>query len=443
MDLRGCVNCKRHRTGTGEDASVLVVTLVITAILGITLASYISYARTQHLLVVESQAWNAAMAYAEAGIEEGLGQANATFGTNYSSSAQTNWGWNSGGYYGPKTFTFTNGSYSAIIVPSAPGPTIYSTGYTIVPLVGRIISRTIRVTTTADEAFGYAITVRSNLTAKGTTMTVDSYDSADPLHSTNGFYYPPTRKAGADINSTEGFVNIQNAEIHGKLRTGPEGAYSIINGSVGDLSFNTPGQIQQGWYESDFNADFKDVMPPYDSGLDVTTISAGNTKTNFLGSGDFYHSGDFEMSQNEYLYVAGPARYYVTGNFTMKSQNGCAIIIAPGASLKLYVGTLGGPDVAADLTQVNTAGNASTFMFFGLPSTKTINWVGNNTYMGTVYAPQAVLSLGGGGASYYDYQGAIVCLSVSMNGHFNVHYDENLKRIGLPSMFIVTSWREI
>jgi len=33
--------------------------------------------------------------------------------------------------------------------------------------------------------------------------------------------------------------------------------------------------------------------------------------------------------------------------------------------------------------------------------------------------------------------------SVVMNGHFNFHYDENLKRIGPAVGFVVSSWKEL
>ena len=66
-----------------EKASVLVITLLLALILGVTLAGDLSWARSQRVLVAESQAWNWALALAEAGIEEGMAQVNVPFGTNY------------------------------------------------------------------------------------------------------------------------------------------------------------------------------------------------------------------------------------------------------------------------------------------------------------------------------------------------------------------------
>src|SRR5436190_17083965 len=187
-----------------ERGSVLVITLGLAVILGTTLGGYLCWVRTQHVLVAESQGWNSALAIAEAGIEEGLAQANVNFGTNYLPSIQTNWPHSQlgSGPYGPRANGVANGLYSVILLPSNPGPTIISTGTVQVPYSGQKLARTVMVTTTNIAAFGYGMMVRYNLTTKGNNMLVDSYDSSDPFHSTNGLYDASTRKAGGSVAST-------------------------------------------------------------------------------------------------------------------------------------------------------------------------------------------------------------------------------------------------
>src|SRR5262245_52487287 len=121
------------------------------------------------------------------------------------------------------------------------------------------------------------------------------------------------------------------------LRVGPTAAWGIGNGSVGDLTWNVPGQIQPGWFEKDFNATFKDVEPPFTSGLSMATAAAAallTTNTYVLNSFDYYIDADLSINNNETLYVAGNARLYVTGDFRMKNNFDSIITIAPGASLK-------------------------------------------------------------------------------------------------------------
>jgi hypothetical protein len=243
-----------------------------------------------------------------------------------------------------------------------------------------------------------------------------------------------------------GLVAIQNANIKGKVITGPTAPYPTwgANGGAGDLNWNSSG-IEPGWYRNDFNAAFPDVSVPYTTGFAPTQVG-NNPATNFLGAGNYIINGDFTMNAGDVLQVNGKANLYITGNFTMKSSGSSAstINIAKLGSLKIFVG---GP--SAVLQQVNTAAqagsyvNASKFFYFGLPTNTSITWSGNSSYVGAVYAPEATFNLGGGGSNTQDYQGACVVNAVAMNGHFNFHYDENLKRAGPFSGYRVASWKEL
>lgn len=150
--------------GEGKEGSVLLLMLVLAGVLVVTLGGYFWWVRSQNLLVARSQCWNAALGVAEAGIEEGLAQANVDFGTNYIPSIEANWGPLSGGVYGPVTRSLSNGLYSVVLVPTNPGPTIISTGMVSGPVLSRPLVRTVEVTTRPTFAFSKVITTRQNLT---------------------------------------------------------------------------------------------------------------------------------------------------------------------------------------------------------------------------------------------------------------------------------------
>jgi hypothetical protein len=428
-----------------KTGSVLFITLILAGLLGTALGSYLYWVRSQNLLTTESHAWNGALVVAEAGVEEALAQLNTKFGTNGNFAAN---GWGvSGGIYGPpdggtprvlRVGSVTNGSYSAIITRDATTgyPIVYSTGYTTVPLVGRLITRVVKVETDTTPAFAGAMAALNNITFKGTLIAIDSYDSMDNAHSTpTGMYDPATRKAGGDVASISGVVSVGNANVNGKVKTGPNGSYNIgPTGFAGDLPWTGPG-IQPGWYANDFNADFKDAALPDGFSLGLTPPPVG-TNLYVLGGFDYTISGNLAMGAKETMIVTGNARLYVTGDVVMQGQS--SIWIAPGASLEIYVA-----GATAKFTEVNTAGNANSYKYFGLPTNTSLTWSGNATYVGTVYAPQAAFDCGGGGSTLYDYQGACVVKSVNLNGHFNFHYDENLKRRGPMSGFRMKSWREL
>ncbi len=448
--------------------SILVVTLLLGAILVLTLGGYLWWVRTQNLLVAESQAWNSALALAEAGIEEGMAQINVFVGTdyvlNYMSSVSTNFPQN-GTKYGPlltaralTNGSYASGSYNLIIIPPpvgadpSVGPTIVSTGYTKVPMISQPIARVVEVLTAIKPQFATGITVLSNIDLSGKNLTVDSYMSRDTNHSTtNGLYSAATRMANGDLASLYGVINVGDSHVYGHLYTGPNGSDTIgLNGVVGDLSWVGPG-VEPGYYRNDFNMDVPDVLPPYTNGL--APPSGTGTNTYALGNAglpgssySYWLNGSLSLGNGQTLYVApsNNVTLYLTGSLTMQSQNSSYITLGAGASLKLYVGTTSGSATTITLTQVNNTGDDSKLQIFGLPSLKSISWNGNAAFSGTVYAPEAAFSMGGGGNTPYDFQGAATVGSMKLNGHFNLHFDEYLRQPGVHSSeFTVTYWQEL
>jgi hypothetical protein len=128
----------------------------------------------------------------------------------------------------------------------------------------------------------------------------------------------------------------------------------------------------------------------------------------------------------------------VTGDFIM--QRGASITIAPYASLHLYVA-----GSKTQITTINNEGNCAAFSYYGLPGNTDISLSGSDTLLGTIYAPNVALTLSGSGKPQIpiDFQGACAVNTIKLNGHFNFHYDENLKRGGPIRGYQLTSWTEI
>jgi hypothetical protein len=146
------------------------------------------------------------------------------------------------------------------------------------------------------------------------------------------------------------------------------------------------------------------------------------------------------------VYVAGAAVLYVPPSGRINLTGNDQIYIAPSSgiqtnSLKIFAGpsttSLGGRGV------VNATGNALNFSYLGLPSNINFGLAANAAFVGTIYCPNAALVLGGGGSTTYDFVGASVSNTVKMNGGFNFHYDENLRRAGPGRGFIPTNWAEL
>ncbi|MGC8886024.1 MAG: DUF7305 domain-containing protein [Verrucomicrobiia bacterium] len=168
------------------------------------------------------------------------------------------------------------------------------------------------------------------------------------------------------------------------------------------------------------------------SGTNITTIS---TRYDYILDSYDYVLNNLSGS----VYVRGNARLLVKDNIQITGQGG--IVIGPNGSLKLYMA--GANTKIAGNGVVNKNGNSLNFQYYGLDSNTSVDISGNGQFTGVLYAPNASVFLRGGGNNAEDFIGSIVCNDITMNGHFNFHYDENLSRVGPKSRYILSSWNEI
>jgi hypothetical protein len=207
---------------------------------------------------------------------------------------------------------------------------------------------------------------------------------------------------------------------------------------VGDKAWVEGGShgIQTGHAADDMNVVFDPVSLPTTPTPAASWLAPFAWQQNVTISGTSYGyafqaSGDFKVNSLGGKIYVGPGvtvRLYVTGSASFSGQDRIDLM-AGGSVLKIYMG--GSFSTAGNAAINNYNQNAANFYLFGLPSCTSINLAGNASFTGVIYAPQAALSLGGGGNNTYEFIGFSVSKSVVMNNQFNFHYDENLKRIGL------------
>src|SRR6185503_11226096 len=163
-----------------EAGSTLLAVLLLTGIILLALGTYLALASQEHRTVKRSLCWNAALPMAEAGIEEALSQLKQNT-TNFEAD-----GWSTNHI---KQRTLTNGFYNVNFSGRSGGTvTITSTG--LVHFVDNIyISRTVRVLALTLKDFKFP-GLMASIILLGGDLNADSYDSTDPLASTNGFYDP-------------------------------------------------------------------------------------------------------------------------------------------------------------------------------------------------------------------------------------------------------------
>jgi hypothetical protein len=435
-------------TPSQNHGNILIVAVCTTGLIGFALASYLALTASQANATMRSQSWNMCIPVAEAGIEEALSH---LYYHGDGNRAADGWVAHDG------RFTKQRGGqgddyYYVVHISSDANATVTSRGFVQLPNRSGYVARNVRITTVRDSMFAKALVAKGQIDLNGNNVRTDSFDSGDPNYSTDGKYNSAKSKDGGDVASNASVintVNVGNANIRGRVSTGPGGTVAIgPNGAVGSKAWHDAGRtgIEPGWSSDDMNVSFPDVQPPFSGGAFTPGSGRyGGTNYTYLLLGGNYLMSSLSMSGQQQMLVTNRTILWVTGNVSLSGQ--AQIIIATNSSLDLYVGTSSGSPVSASLggngIANNSIGNATNFFYHGLPSNTSVSFSGNAAFTGVIYAPNAALALGGGGNNTYDFVGASVSATATLNGHFNFHYDEALGRIGPRRGYVITSWNEV
>ena len=172
-------------------------------------------------------------------------------------------------------------------------------------------------------------------------------------------------------------------------------------------------------------------------GYNYTLTSTNVTYTtnyyaNIINTGDYYAT-----SLSGSTLVTGSARLVLPNGLS----GGENFTIASTGSLQVYAG---GTSCAINGNNViNQPGLAEKFILYCAPTVTSFSLSGNAGFTGVLVAPNVNISLNGGGNNTIDFIGAMIVNSVTMNGHFNFHYDEALGRLAANGRYLVTSWKEV
>ncbi|HTL58494.1 MAG TPA: hypothetical protein VL361_22595 [Candidatus Limnocylindrales bacterium] len=419
-----------------QQGNVLVVTLFILSLMGFFLYAYLDTTRTQRSLMARSQGWNTALGLAEAGVEEALGQVNPGAPLPVIDRTANGWGAAVDGLYGPISRSLSNGTYSVVISADI-FPIIYATGYVAVPSIPANLTRVVRVTTTNMPLFTTVLAAKYDINFTGNGISTDSFNSSNPNQSDNGRYpvlYPSRASTNGDVASVQGLINVGNGNINGTLYLGPT-ATDTIGGNG----------IVTGGVSNDFNVELEDVVLPSTTWLQpsVTNVTIGtNTYQYLFGPGTSNGSGDFTIAdlKNSSIYVSNATvRLKLTGNASPTLIQVAGVGTSAG-SLTIY---MDGPSFTLSGKSTVDGGLAASLSYYGTTNNTSITFGGNASFTGTIYAPEAAFSMGGGGSSIYDFVGAAVLKSAVLNGHYNFHYDEALATTGPKRGYVPNSWQEL
>jgi hypothetical protein len=450
--------------------SVLIVSLIFSAIIAISLTSYIKMSTTALNLSARSFNGIAGMNLADTGLEQAVWSFNqATAG---SGSAWT--GWSISGNNATRTFsgfTLPHGSTAVIKVyvqdynsSGTPLPLIVARSI-VTPASGPTQEKWVEVALRRRSLFATGLVAKDSISFTGNTG-VDSWNS-DPDNSsaTAAIAYSAGvahDKGSVGSVSVTSDVSVQNADIYGYASVGGPSTTAITVGPTGRVGpYGTAAGVKDpSRIASDFTASLDDVTAPTTSGYSLTAITAPITLPrggdSAAADGKYYYdvpSVTLNGNATNKITVSGDVVLRVTNTVgTVISLSGNAsITLGTGAAIAIYAAgdvDLGGNGVINGGTTAATMNQPVNFQLWGTKATtalgtpQSINVHGNGAFSGIIYAPFSSLSLDGGGSSG-GLWGSAVAKTISVVGNQNFHYDESLANYGSNNPFGITKWREL
>jgi hypothetical protein len=438
--------------------NVLLAVLCLALVLGVGLAAVFRYTTNQARAITRSQSWNESLVVADAGVEDALQLLNKYADTTEDPMAWTttaaNDNWTAlGGNIFRVNRSFGQNAYEVYITNTSPHPWIRATGTRIANGAGGSddVSRTILVQATTASLFQGALLAKNGVTLGGT-VRVDSYNSQNPLYSTNGRYDPAKARDKGSVatvvsNMVAAVTVGGSVDIFGRIYTGPGDTIKLNGGAtVGSLAWHNGANsgLETGWSQSDLNVEIPDAPAPPGGGLPLPTQTANTFEgtsypNSFLLSGTTYSTGSaVSLSSTERILVTGHVKLHLTHSLKMAGQS--QILIASNSSLTIYAA--GDVDLSGGGV-VNGSNLASNLTVFGLNTCANIKYSGGSSFTGTIYAPYAEFSMTGGGNTIYNLSGSVVAKTIKVNGKYEIHYDESLRRQPAGPIYYVMSWAEL
>jgi hypothetical protein len=446
-----------------QRGSVLIVALIFSAIIAISLVSYLRLGRSSLTISNRALYNNAAMNLAENGMEEAMYSINKMVAdSSYSWSGD---GWTLSGTAALRKWTGVafdqnatgevrvrvynyNGTGSPLIVSRS---LVTLGGGTSAP-----VEKWVAVQLRRTSKFANGLVAKETIRFSGNNASVDSWNS-DPDNSTATAAIPYSagvKKDNGSVGSISVAVDsilVQNADIWGFAATG--GALPAVgaNGLVG--SFGPPptpsGTMDMSRVSTDFTANF-DPVPQPTGGTAIAAIT-GPTILGATGTSTVFSTTHVALSggSTNVLTIRGDVTLHLTasaGASAIDITGNGGIAIEPGASLIIY--TAGHIKIAGNgvLNGGNTAASANQPINFQLWGTSTstttkqdIQIAGNGVLSGVCYAPNGTVKINGNG----DVMGSMVANDITVVGNAAFHYDESLGNFGGGNPFRVTRWNEL
>jgi hypothetical protein len=456
-----------------ERGSLLIVAMILSVVIGVSLASYIQLGRSSLTISNRALYNNASMNLAENGLEEAMYSINK----RVSDPTYTWPTWSNNGTDAwmklptSGTYTFDQNTKGIVRVHvanymgNAPTAVARAT-VTVGGDTGRTIEKWVQIQLRKTSKFANGLVAKQSVTFNGNNASVDSWNSDPDTNPATAAipYSAAVRHALGTVGSISVSVSaiaVQNADIWGYASTGAVVPSVGPNGLVGP--FGTPsGTINPNHVSTDFTANFDPVtdFPPAGATIaggitgNLNLPRAGDTTVMVDGVPTYCYTTTSINFNNKVLAIqklnAGDPQPNViislTNTITSIDIGGGSgeLRVASGAALQIYAP--GDIKIAGNgmMNGGNTAASANQPISLQIWGTKTsgfqdIDIKGNGVMSAVVYAPQGTVKINGNG----DVCGSIVANDITLVGNAAFHYDESLANFGGNNPYRVSVWKEL
>lgn len=467
-----------HRPGlnrAGQRGALLIVALILCAIIGVSLVSYLKLGRTSMVIANRALYSNAAMNLAENGLEEAMYAINKKV-----ANSSYDWGANGWTTASPVpagdarrrlpatgTYAFDQGVTGFVRIYAygynGASPRVVARSTITIPGSSRPIEKWVEINLRKTSKFANGLVAKDSIRFSGNNAYVDSFSSTKNDDGSLRLVPVPYSALVKHDKGTVGSVSVsvdavlvQNADIWGYAATG--GALPSVgsNGLVGP--WGTPsGSMDMSRVSTDFSTSFDPVSPPTTASYVLGAITSDldlPRATDVAVSGVYYYTATEISFNNKTLaikkktLVSPSSNVVITLTNTSSSINigggSGALNIETGSTLQIYAPgdiKIAGNGAMNGGTTALTANQASNLQIWGTKTSgiQDIQIAGNGVLSAVVYAPQGSVKINGNG----DVVGSVVANDITVVGNAQFHYDEALGDFGGNNPFRVSTWREL
>lgn len=458
-----------------DSGSALITAVIFSFVVGMLSLAYLKMASTEYRAALRSTLYASSLNLAESGVEMGIAELNGgtvsgstwsddTIGSDFLSDA---------GFRGDVRYVIKDANLLT--------PTIIAEGRVFNDSMAAVTKQVKVRLSRGFQPFEKGFSSRNGITFSGSGVYVDSYNS------NYGEYDEDVNAEGAAVGYGVGgknkndditvasqlldesggvSVSVGNGTIYGFVQTGGDSQASVKKNGMVTTYVDTDeggiaGQHQGDRILGDFYADFPVEEQP--SGVYDSTYSTIKSMTTITGSSSAEYPTYYDVSEislsgaGDDLIISGHVVLVLSGDISVTGKGGITLDHSAnsdetkedrGSSLAIY----SAQDIAiAGNGVTNDGGAPSDFKVYGtaamdadgVSAGQDIQIAGNGQLSAAVYAPNADVTLNGGGTDGA-VLGGVVALTATITGGNAFHFDEALRGIiEGDGRYTVSSWLEM